>query len=188
VAENYRDNTLGFRLNWKLYQIFQAPAQALFGHDRFSGDFNGDGFSDMLVFDRSTGNWWLGKTLQDTNGNSSIDFQMWSTMPFYSSRPRISRAGYRAILTATENRYRVLLSLITSSGSARQPQTDFVIAYTMTSYGPDSARVMATPLPQDEVQIKENTVYQHPVARQQRLTRCRIPLMATLQNFGKFHL
>ena len=163
VAENYRDNTLGFKLNWKLYQVFQAPAQALFGHDRFSGDFNGDGFSDILIFDRSNGQWWLGQTTSDANGNSTINFQMWSTIPNYSSNGQnITRwlqgdfngdgrtdIGY---YSQADNKFWIGES--TSTGFRYRVYNDLSFG------GPDAARVMATPLPQDEVIVKENSTYQ----------------------------
>ena len=37
--------------DWKLYKVFTTPEQVLFSYKVFSGDYNGDGLSDFLVYD-----------------------------------------------------------------------------------------------------------------------------------------
>ena len=42
-----------FKLKWRVYnKIYNASEQALFSHERFSGDYNGDGVTDFLLYDR----------------------------------------------------------------------------------------------------------------------------------------
>ena len=83
VGENHRSDTLGFQIEWKLYKKFTAPEQTLFGCDRFSGDFNADGFSDFLLFDKAKGEWILGET-----GNGTINFRVYSSVPQHKNITR----------------------------------------------------------------------------------------------------
>ena len=139
-----------FRLEWKLYKIFTVPEMALFGFDRFSGDFNGDGFSDFLLFDRGNGEWILGET-----HDSTINFRVFSKLPSQLASLDITRwlqgdfngDGRTDIgfFSKTDNNFWVGES--TPSGFRYR-------IYNNLSYGPDTHRVMATPLPMDEVKIK----------------------------------
>ena len=148
VAENYRDDALGFRLEWRLYKVFTAPEQALFGHDRFSGDFNGDGFSDFLLFDRAKGEWILGET-----GDGTIKFRTFSKIPGNLDVTRWLQGDFNGdgrtdigFFSKTDNNFWI--------GEATPGGFRYRI-YNNMSYGPDPARVMATPLPRDEVKIEE---------------------------------
>ncbi len=156
VAENYRipsgpplvkKGGDEFRLEWKLYKVFNAPEQALFGHDRFSGDFNGDGFSDFLLFDRSKGEWIIGET-----GDGTVFFKMYSRIPENLDVTRWFQGDFNGdgrtdigFFSKTDNNFWI--------GEATVTGFRYRI-YNNMSYGPDPYRIMTTPLPRDEVKIE----------------------------------
>ena len=87
VGENYRNEEttdVGFEFKWILYKKLSdsekeiyLPKESTFGHDRFSGDFNGDGFSDFLIFNREKKEWVLGEV---ADGN--ILFKYFASLPY----------------------------------------------------------------------------------------------------------
>ncbi|ONF83288.1 SpvB/TcaC N-terminal domain-containing protein [Leptospira santarosai] len=151
VGENHRNpnknDSVYFQMQWKLYKVFTAPEQALFGHDRFSGDFNGDGFSDFLIFDRSNGEWTLGET-----GNGTINFRIWSRTPQFKTVTRWLQGDFNGdgrsdigFYNANDGKFWIGES--TFNGFRYKIYSDM-------SYGPDQDRIMKTPLPKDEVKIE----------------------------------
>lgn len=153
VGENYRAEDQGsggvmFALQWKLYKVFTAPEQALFGNDRFSGDFNGDGFSDFLLFDRNTGDWIIGETLDDT-----IRFRIFSRVPRFKEITRWLQGDFNGdgrtdigFFCAADGNFWI--------GEATNTGFRYRI-YNNLSYGPDPDTVLRTPLPRDEVVISQ---------------------------------
>ncbi|TGK04889.1 hypothetical protein EHO59_08520 [Leptospira semungkisensis] len=150
VGENLRNpdktDPIYFKTNWVLYKIFTAPEQALFSNDRFSGDFNGDGLSDFLLFDRSSGNWTLGAT-----SNGTINFQIWSKTPQFTSVTRWLQGDFNGdgrtdigFFSASDGKF--WIGEATTNGFRYKVYSDM-------SYGPDQSRVMKTPLPLDEVKL-----------------------------------
>ncbi|MFA4793237.1 SpvB/TcaC N-terminal domain-containing protein [Leptospira kirschneri] len=151
VGENHRNpnktDPIYFQMQWKLYKVFNAPEQALFGHDRFSGDFNGDGFSDFLIFDRSNGEWTLGET-----GDGTINFKIWSRTPQFKPVTRWLQGDYNGdgrtdigFYSSSDGKFWI--------GEATQNGFRYKI-YSDLSYGPDQDRILKTPLPKDEVKIE----------------------------------
>ncbi|WP_032927083.1 SpvB/TcaC N-terminal domain-containing protein [Leptospira santarosai] len=151
VGENHRNpnknDPIYFQMQWKLYKVFTAPEQALFGHDRFSGDFNGDGFSDFLLFDRSSGEWTLGET-----GDGTINFRIWSRTPQFKPITRWLQGDFNGdgrsdigFYNANDGKFWIGES--TLNGFRYKIYSDM-------SYGPDQDRIMKTPLPKDEVKIE----------------------------------
>ncbi|EMO29651.1 VCBS repeat protein, partial [Leptospira interrogans serovar Bataviae str. HAI135] len=151
VGENHRNpnknDSVYFQMQWKLYKVFTAPEQSLFGHDRFSGDFNGDGFSDFLLFDRSNGEWTLGET-----GNGTINFKIWSRTPQFKTVTRWLQGDFNGdgrtdigFYSANDGKFWI--------GESTQNGFRYKI-YSDMGYGPDSDRIMKTPLPKDEVKIE----------------------------------
>lgn len=150
VGENHPDSQTVFRLHWKIYKKFTAPEQALFAHEQFSGDFNGDGFSDFLLFDREEGRWILGAV-----GDETIQFRVWSTAPQFKAITRWLQGDFNGdgrtdigFYSATDNKFWI--------GEARANGFRYRI-YSDMSFGPDPARVLATPLPEEEVELKNAT-------------------------------
>ncbi|MBF3377050.1 hypothetical protein ISU90_08675 [Leptospira borgpetersenii serovar Balcanica] len=150
VGENHRNpnktDPLYFQMQWKLYKVFTAPEQTLFGHDRFSGDFNGDGFSDFLIFDRSNGEWTLGET-----GDGTINFKIWSRTPQFKPVTRWIQGDFNGdgrtdigFFSANDGKFWI--------GESTQNGFRYKI-YSDLSYGPDQDRILKTPLPKDEVKI-----------------------------------
>ncbi|UML79774.1 SpvB/TcaC N-terminal domain-containing protein [Leptospira kirschneri] len=151
VGENHRNpnknDSIYFQMQWKLYKIFTAPEQALFGHDRFSGDFNGDGFSDFLIFDRSNGEWTLGET-----GDGTINFKIWSRTPQFKPVTRWLQGDFNGdgrtdigFYSSSDGKFWIGES--TFNGFRYKIYSDL-------SYGPDQDRILKTPLPKDEVKIE----------------------------------
>ncbi len=151
VGENRFDDDPsgpGFVLDWYRYGRFTAPEQALFGHDRFSGDFNGDGRSDFICYDREEGRWWIGET-----GDRSIAFRV------FAGSPR-SREITRWIQGDFNGDGRTDIGFYSADGG------DFWIGeadpfgfrfrvYTSLRECPDPERILAAPLPCDEVVLKK---------------------------------
>ncbi|EMY76557.1 virulence plasmid 65kDa B protein [Leptospira weilii serovar Ranarum str. ICFT] len=151
VGENHRNENKNdpvyFQMQWKLYKVFTAPEQALFGHDRFSGDFNGDGLSDFLIFDRSNGEWTLGET-----GDTTINFKIWSRTPQFKPVTRWLQGDFNGdgrtdigFYSASDQKFWI--------GETTQNGFRYKV-YSDMSYGPDADRIMQTPLPKDEVKIE----------------------------------
>ncbi|WP_061218192.1 SpvB/TcaC N-terminal domain-containing protein [Leptospira weilii] len=151
VGENHRNpnknDSVTFQMQWKLYKVFTAPEQSLFGHDRFSGDFNGDGFSDFLLFDRSNGEWTLGET-----GDGTIHFKIWSRTPQFKSVTRWLQGDFNGdgrtdigFYSSSDGKFWIGES--TFNGFRYKIYSDM-------SYGPDQDRILKTPLPKDEVKIE----------------------------------
>gem|GEM_PF-834735 len=156
VGENYRkegsSSAVQFEVKWKLYKVFTAPEQALFGHDRFSGDFNGDGLSDFLLFDRETARWWIGET-----GNGTINFRIYSRAPQFKDITRWLQGDFNGdgrtdigFYSKTDNNFWI--------GEATPDGFRYRI-YNNLSYGPDPDEVLATPLPKDEVKIEKGEAF-----------------------------
>jgi len=146
VGENYRDEVNGFRLSWKLYKEFTPRESVLFGFDRFSGDFNGDGYSDFMLFDREKGEWIIGET-----GNETINFKTFSKTPEFKDITRWFQGDFNGdgrtdigFYSKTDNCVWV--------GEARRDGFNFRI-YSDVSYGgPNAENVFANvPLPQNEI-------------------------------------
>ncbi|WP_082270510.1 SpvB/TcaC N-terminal domain-containing protein [Leptospira interrogans] len=151
VGENHRNpnknDSVTFQMQWKLYKVFTAPEQALFGHDRFSGDFNGDGFSDFLIFDRSNGEWTLGET-----GDGTINFKIWSRTPQFKPVTRWLQGDFNGdgrtdigFYSSSDGKFWI--------GESTQSGFRYKI-YSDLSYGPDQDRILKTPLPKDEVKVE----------------------------------
>ncbi len=147
VAENYRDEVNGFRLEWIKYADYSLPVDSLFTHDRFTGDFNGDGFSDVLVLDRSSGKWWLGET-----GDRSISFRVFGSTPEHREITRWLQGDFNGdgrtdigFYSETDGRFWI--------GEASPGGFRYRI-YSDMSHGPDERRVMETSLPKDEVNMR----------------------------------
>ncbi|TGL64596.1 SpvB/TcaC N-terminal domain-containing protein [Leptospira sarikeiensis] len=155
VGENHRtedkSDPIYFKIQWKLYKTFSAPEQALFTNDKFSGDFNGDGFSDFLIFDRASGDWILGET-----GDGTISFRVWSKAPQFKEITRWVQGDFNGdgksdigFFSVTDGKFWIGES--TLNGFRYK-------AYSDMQYGPDQERVMKTPLPKDEVKISNQSV------------------------------
>ncbi|MBN2160742.1 MAG: hypothetical protein JW807_15235 [Spirochaetes bacterium] len=151
VGENRRvdaSTTLGmtacFTLDWYRYGGFSAPERALFANDRFSGDFNGDGLSDFLMFDRDSGEWWIGET-----GDRRISFRKFSRAPKFRDVTRWLQGDFNGdgrtdigFYSASDGNFWI--------GEA-EPDGFRYRAYTNLRDCPNPARILAAPLPRDEV-------------------------------------
>lgn len=145
-----------FSIEWKLYKVFTAPQQALFGHDRFSGDFNGDGLTDFLFFDKATGEWWLGKTTYNYfTKDHGIDFVKWSTVPQHKETTRWIQGDFNGdgrtdVGFYSKDDQNFWIGETTNNGFR------YRIYGSLNAGGPDKTRVMeSAPLPQDEVEVKQ---------------------------------
>jgi len=157
VAENYRDDAIGFRLEWRVYReftegekrLFAPGADSLTANDRFSGDFNGDGFSDFLIFHRDRGEWVLGET-----GNGAISFRVFSRSPEFREITRWLQGDFNGdgrtdvgFFSNTDNNFWV--------GEATADGFRYRV-YSNLSGGPEPDRVLASaPLPRDEIQVRD---------------------------------
>ncbi|MDY6974481.1 MAG: VCBS repeat-containing protein, partial [Thermodesulfobacteriota bacterium] len=146
----YRDDDIGSKLEWRLYKVFTAPEKALFGFDRFSGDFNGDGFTDFLLFDREQGEWIIGET-----GDNTIRFRVFSRAPQFKEITRWLTGNFNGdgrtdigFYSKTDNKFWI--------GEATPDGFRYRI-YNELGFGnsPDPDRVMTTPLPEDDVKIEQ---------------------------------
>ncbi|MES0491848.1 MAG: RHS repeat-associated core domain-containing protein, partial [Leptospirales bacterium] len=169
VAENYRDDALGFRLEWKLYQVFNAPGRALFSHQRFSGDFNGDGYSDFLLFDRDKLEWILGEVKDDPFGNATIDFRIWSAIPEQRDITRWLQGDFNGdgrtdigFYSKTDNNFWI--------GEATPNGFRYRIYSNLSFGGPDPAKVMAAPAPEEDIEIKKAEILLAQAGVTRRLT------------------
>ncbi len=149
VGENHRDDTLGFHIQWKLYKKFTAPEQTLFGYDRFSGDFNGDGLSDFLLFDKAQGQWILGET-----GNGTINFRVYSAVPQHRDITRWLQGDFNGdgrtdigFYSDTDRNFWI--------GEATPDGFRYRI-YNNMAGGPDPSVLARAPLPKDDV-VPTNT-------------------------------
>ncbi|MDI7199939.1 SpvB/TcaC N-terminal domain-containing protein [Leptospira santarosai] len=151
VGENHRNpnknDSVYFQMQWRLYKAFTAPEQSLFAHDRFSGDFNGDGASDFLLFDRASGEWVLGET-----GEGTINFKIWSKTPQFKAVTRWLQGDFNGdgrsdigFFCASDGKFWI--------GESAPNGFRYKI-YSDMSYGPDQDRILKTPLPKDEVKIE----------------------------------
>jgi len=143
------DQNEDFRIEWTLYKKFTAPEKSLFGHDRFSGDFNGDGYSDFLLFDRSKGEWILGAVK-----DSTIDFQVFSKAPEFKDITRWLQGDFNGdgrtdigFFSKTDNNFWI--------GEATPNGFRYRI-YNNLSYGPGT-KVLQAPEPKAEVKITTKT-------------------------------
>lgn len=152
VGANYRkDGSVPFELEWTLYKEFAVHEEALFSHHRFSGDFNGDGLSDFLVFNRDNGEFWLGET-----GDNTIQFRMFSKVPDNKDITRWIQGDFNGdgrtdigFYSKTDKKFWV--------GEA-DPQGFRYRAYADIYYGgPDPEKILRAPLPKDEVDLKNST-------------------------------
>ncbi|MDI7158459.1 VCBS repeat-containing protein, partial [Leptospira santarosai] len=116
-------------------------------HDRFSGDFNGDGASDFLLFDRASGEWVLGET-----GEGTINFKIWSKTPQFKAVTRWLQGDFNGdgrsdigFFCASDGKFWI--------GESAPNGFRYKI-YSDMSYGPDQDRILKTPLPKDEVKIE----------------------------------
>ncbi|TGL62923.1 SpvB/TcaC N-terminal domain-containing protein [Leptospira sarikeiensis] len=152
VGENYRNpdpsDPIYFKIEWYLYKVFTAPEERLFSQDRFSGDFDGDGFSDFLVFNRSNGEWVFGKT-----GDRTINFKVWSRSPQFKEITKWLQGDFNGdgntdvgFFSASDNKFWI--------GEATGSGFRFRI-YNDMNYGPSVEKVMQSPLPIDEVKISK---------------------------------
>ncbi|WP_108927023.1 SpvB/TcaC N-terminal domain-containing protein [Leptospira johnsonii] len=150
VGENNRNpdtsSPLYFKFDWYIYKVFTAPEQRLFTQDRFSGDFDGDGFSDFLVFDRSSGDWILGQT-----GDRTINFRVWSRAPQFKEITKWLQGDFNGdgstdigFYSASDGKF--WIGEATGTGFRYRVYSDM-------NYGPSAERVMKSPLPLDEVTI-----------------------------------
>ncbi|UZN08982.1 hypothetical protein M5D10_03960 [Leptospira santarosai] len=151
VGENHRNpnknDSVYFQMQWKLYKAFTAPEQTLFAHDRFSGDFNGDGTSDFLLFDRASGEWVLGET-----GEGTINFKIWSRTPQFKAVTRWLQGDFNGDGRSDIGFYSASDGKFWIGESA--PNGFRYKIYSDMSYGPDQDRILKTPLPKDEVKIE----------------------------------
>ncbi|MES0489524.1 MAG: SpvB/TcaC N-terminal domain-containing protein [Leptospirales bacterium] len=154
VAENLRDDALGFRLQWRLYQTFNAPGRTLFSHQRFSGDFNADGYSDFLLFDRDKLEWILGEVKNDIFGNATINFVIWSAIPEQRDITRWLQGDFNGdgrtdigFYSQTDNNFWI--------GEATPDGFRYRIYGNLSDGGPDPARVLATPTPEEDIELRK---------------------------------
>ncbi len=145
VGENTPvDYEPGFTLRWYLYRTFAAPEQALFANERFSGDFNGDGVSDILIFDRARGEWWIGSAK-----DRAFEFRVYSRMEGNEDITRWIQGDFNGDGRTDVGYYS------SSSGSFRvgeaAPKGFRWRTYTTLKNCPDPERILAAPLPRDEI-------------------------------------
>ncbi|MGL4370913.1 MAG: FG-GAP repeat domain-containing protein, partial [Spirochaetota bacterium] len=156
VGSHSRDAQNGFIITWKLYREFTAPEAALFANDRFSGDFDGNGFSDFLMLDRDSGKWILGETGEDT-----IRFITWSALPSAVKAEDITRwlqgdfngDGRTDVGFYCKSDGNFWVGEATPSGFRYR-------IYNNMSYGPDADTVLGSaPLPHNDVTLEQGKAY-----------------------------
>lgn len=148
--------TLNFTINWQLYKVFTAPEQELFANERFSGDFDGDGFSDFLLYDRDEREWILGfvKEAPTANqGKPTIDFRVFSQMPSGVEITRWLQGDFNGdgrtdigFYSANDHKFWI--------GEADPDGFRYRVYSDLTYGGPSKDDVMRTPLPEEEVTIE----------------------------------
>ncbi len=146
VGESSGNAGSGFFINWRLYRSFAAPENILFSNDRFCGDFNSDGLSDFMLFDRTSGLWTLGET-----GEGTINFRTFSRSPQFRDITRFIQGDFNGdgrtdigFFSKADNKVWV--------GESFPGGFNYRI-YSSLEYGPDSEVVLAAPLPEEEVVI-----------------------------------
>ena len=150
VGEAFRDTHGSFTLSWKLFKRFTAPENLLLSNDRFCGDFNSDGRSDFLLFDRSRGTWTLGET-----GDGSIIFRTFSTSPQFRDITRFVQGDFNGdgrtdigFFSAADNKLWV---------GETTPDGFRYRIYSDGSDCPGIADLTAAPCPADEVIISNSS-------------------------------
>ncbi|MDA3900242.1 MAG: SpvB/TcaC N-terminal domain-containing protein, partial [Spirochaetes bacterium] len=145
VADVSRDEQERIRMSWRLLKRFTVPESAIFSNENFSGDFNGDGYSDFIFFDRDAGEWIAGFT--DAN---TINFKKYGTTPAFKNITRFLQGDFNGdgrtdigFYCHDDGNFWI--------GEGAPEGFRFRIYNNITYGGPDRARVMATPHPKEGV-------------------------------------
>ncbi len=161
VAENYRDPTAIFKLEWSLYKVFSAPEQALFSYKVFSGDYNGDGLSDFLIYHPDKKEWILGAT-----GDRTVTFRIISRMP-----PSVGEIT-RWLNGDFNGDGRTDVSFYSKEDNKLWVGESIPDGFRYRVYGsleaglaPDAEKILQTPLPKDEVKLKTAQTVTHNTTR-----------------------